>query len=61
MILILWISYRKLANDVCNNFRFSYRLNHIYVILDIVNLDKHFIYYLVELLEKINNGEVVKE
>ncbi len=50
-----------IANDVCNNFRFSYRLNHIYVILDIVNLDKHFIYYLVELLEKINNGEVVKE
>ena len=43
------------AYYISKNFRFTYRFNHIYVILDIVNLDKHFLYYLVDLFEKIKN------
>ena len=47
--------------DVSKNFRLGYKNNKIHVIIDIVNLDKHFLIYLVELFEtlvkklKLNN------
>ncbi len=41
------------AYEISKNFRFSYRDGNIYIILDIVNLDKHFLVYLIELLQKI--------
>jgi len=42
-----------LAYEISRNFRFSYSLNEIHVILDINKLDRHFIYYLTEFLSKI--------
>lgn len=47
-----------MAYDISKYFRFSYKDRKIYVILDTVKLDKHFIYYLNELFEKIN--EMIK-
>lgn len=44
-----------MANDICKNFRFMYKLNHIYIILDIVNLERHFLCYLVDLLENLRD------
>ena len=41
------------AYEISKNFRFSYRDGKIYIILDIVNLDKHFLVYLIELLQRI--------
>ena len=41
------------AYDICKYFRFSYIDNEIHIILDIAKLDKHFIFYFNELLEKI--------
>ena len=41
------------AYEISKNFRFSYRNGNIYIILDIVNLDKHFLVYLIELLQRI--------
>ena len=35
------------------SFRFTSRNKQLVIILDIVKLDKHFIYYLIELLETI--------
>ncbi len=42
-----------MAYDISKYFRFSYTNKQIHVILDTIKLDKHFIYYLNELLEKI--------
>ena len=39
-----------ISYDVCKNFRLSFKNNRIHIILDFVNLDKHFVIYLVELL-----------
>ena len=36
-------------------FRFSSRFNQIIITLDTIKLDKHFIYYLIKLLEVINS------
>ena len=41
------------AYKVSNMFRFMFKNNHLLIILDIVRLEKHYIYYLVELLNKI--------
>ena len=41
------------AYDICKYFRFSYIENEIHIILDIIKLDKHFIFYFNELLDKI--------
>ena len=41
------------AYDISKYFRFSYDNKQIHIILDTIKLDKHFIYYLNELLEKI--------
>ncbi len=42
-----------MAYDISKYFRFSYKDKQIHILLDIVKLDKHFIYYLNELFEKI--------
>ena len=41
------------AYDICEYFRFSYIENEIHIILDLIKLDKHFIFYFNELLDKI--------
>ena len=41
------------AYEICKQFRFSYIDGKIHIILDIVKLDKHFIFYFNELLDKI--------
>lgn len=37
-------------------FRFTSRLNKLYIILDTVKLDKHYIYYLIELMQIIEKS-----
>ena len=49
-----------MAYEISKSFRFTYKNNKIYIILDIVNLDKHFLIYLINLLEKIIKN-IVKE
>ena len=41
------------AYEICKYFRFSYSNNKIHIILDTIKLDKHFIFYLNNLLEEI--------
>ena len=43
-----------LAFEISNMFRFTSRGSNLIIILDIIKLEKHPIYYLVELLDKIN-------
>ena len=50
-----------LAYDISNKFRFSYKLNHNYIILDIVALEKHFLIYLINLLDKVKNELNIKK
>lgn len=45
-----------LASNITRNFRFGMRGNHLIITLDIVRLEKHFIYYLIELLEVIKKA-----
>ncbi len=42
-----------MCNDISKNFRLSFKNNRIHIIFDIVNLDKHFLLYIIELLEKL--------
>lgn len=42
-----------IATDVSRMIRFKTEFNKLILILDTVKLDKHFIYYLVEFLEKV--------
>ena len=42
-----------LSYDVCKKFKLGYKDNKIHIILEIVNLDKHFLVYIIELLSKI--------
>ena len=44
-----------LSYDVCKNYKLSYVDNKIHIILEIVNLDKHFLLYLIELLTRLLN------
>lgn len=39
--------------EISRNFRLSFKNNKIHIILDTVNLDKHFLIYLIELFEKL--------
>ena len=39
------------ANDISKFIRFSYRLNQINIILDTIKLPKHYLYYIVDVLE----------
>ncbi len=43
------------ANSISRMFRFSMKNKSLSIILDIVKLDKHYIYYLIELCDLINN------
>ncbi len=43
------------VNEISTKFKFEYKNNKLYIKLMINGLDKHFIYYLVELLDKIEN------
>ena len=38
------------ANEITRMFRFTLKLNRLHIILDTIKLEKHFIYYLIELL-----------
>ena len=42
-----------LSYEVSRKFKLSYKENKIHIILEIVNLDKHFLLYLIELLSKL--------
>ena len=46
------------AYKISNMFRFMFKNDRLIIILDILKLEKHYIYYLVELLNKI---EFIKE
>ena len=43
-------------NQISRMFRFSMKHNNLIITLDIVKLDKHFIYYLIEALEVIEKA-----
>ena len=42
-----------ISYEVSRKFKLSYRENKIHIILEIVNLDKHFLLYLIELLTRV--------
>lgn len=49
-----------LSYEVSKNFKLKYKDNKIHIVLELVNLEKHFLLYLVELLSKLleqMNGE----
>ena len=41
------------ANDISKFIRFTYRLERLNIIIDTIKLDKHYLYYIVELLENM--------
>jgi transcription-repair coupling factor (superfamily II helicase) len=41
------------ANDISKFIRFAYKLDQINIILDTIKLPKHYLYYIVELLEAV--------
>jgi transcription-repair coupling factor (superfamily II helicase) len=44
------------VTSLSRNFRFASKFNQLHITLDIVNLDKHFIYYLIDLSNILNNS-----
>ena len=44
-----------MAMDITRMFRFKTKGSNLLIILDIIKLDRHPIYYLVEILTKIND------
>ncbi len=44
------------VTSLSRNFRFALKFNQLHITLDIVNLDKHFIYYLIDLSNILNNS-----
>ena len=42
-----------ISYNVSKNFRLGYKYNKIHIILDVVNLDKHFLIYLIELFDTL--------
>lgn len=50
-----------MSYEVSKNFKLSYRENKIHVILELRNLEKHFLVYLIELLSRILEKIEVKE
>ena len=42
-----------MSYEISKNFRLSYKNNKIHIILDLVNLDKHFLLYLTDLLNTL--------
>ena len=49
-----------MSYEICKRFRLNYKDNKIHIILDLVNLDKHFLLYFIELLTKIIESLNVK-
>ncbi len=45
--------FHILVTNVSKNFRLSYKNNKLILILDLLKLEKHFIYYLVEVLNEM--------
>ena len=43
------------AYDICNKFQFKTVHNFVVIHLNISNLEKHFIYYIVDIINLINN------
>ena len=43
------------ANKISMNFKFNYKFKRLYIKLTLASLDKHFIYYITELLDKVEN------
>ncbi len=41
------------AHDISKFIRFTYRLEKLNIIIDTIKLDKHYLYYIVELLENM--------
>ena len=41
------------ANDISKFIRFIYRLEKINIIIDTIKLNKHYLYYIIDLLEVI--------
>jgi len=44
------------AYKISNMFRFMFKNNRLIIVLDTLKLDKHYIFYLVEILEKLTFG-----
>lgn len=44
------------ANEITRMFRFTVKLNRLHIILDTIKLEKHFIYYLIDLLIKLEKS-----
>ena len=44
-----------MAYEVCDRFKLSYKENKIHIILEIVNLNKHFLVYIIDLLTRLIN------
>ena len=44
------------ASTLSRMFRFSMKLNHLVITLDTIKLDKHFIYYLIDLMKIIKQS-----
>lgn len=42
-----------MSYDISHNFKLSFREHKIHIILELVNLEKHFLLYIIELLTKI--------
>lgn len=45
------------ANKLTRNIRFAMRLETLIITLDIVRIDKHFVYYLIDLMKIIKNSQ----
>ncbi|MCK5388285.1 MAG: DEAD/DEAH box helicase, partial [Candidatus Izimaplasma sp.] len=41
------------ANDISKSIRFTYRLERINIIIDTIKLDRHYLYFIVDLLEAL--------
>ena len=44
------------VNDISRMFRFKMMLGELTIVLDTVKLEKHFIYYLIDLMDVIENS-----
>lgn len=41
------------AYKISNMFRFMFKNNRLIIVLDILKLERHYVYYLVQLLDKV--------
>jgi len=49
------------ANDVSRMFRLSFQNNRIKIILDTIKLEKHYLYYLIDLCQRLTTEDIFKE